>query len=303
MLWWPVGQVLGLVVDGLGWVLGGIGSAIYDWIAADHPGLAGEIDLLSFGKGGWGDDLWAGLQLTLQLAAISLVFGLVIGFLGAGAKLAPSKWLNRIGNLYTVLIRGLPELLTLMLIYYGIQFGLQGLIELVALQDLCAATALPAKMALFGLEDGTRAFCGATTVNVSGFAAGTVALSLVFGAFATEVLRGAILAVPKGQLEAARAIGMSRALLIRRVLIPQVWRFALPGLGNLWLNLVKDTSLVSVIALDELMRKAGIAVGVTKQPFLFYGAACALYLAVTGVSMIVFARAERWASRGVRRPV
>ena len=171
---------------------------------------------------------------------------------------------------------------------------------MIALQDLCNATGLPGKMALLGLEDGTRAFCGAVTVNVSGFAAGTVALSLVFGAFATEVLRGAILAVPKGQLEAARAIGMSRALLIRRILIPQVWRFALPGLGNLWLNLVKDTSLVSVIALDELMRKAGIAVGVTKQPFLFYGAACALYLAVTGVSMIVFARAERWASRGVR---
>lgn len=303
LIWWPIGQMLDLVIEGFGWVLGAFGTWLYDLIVADFPGMAREIDLLSFAKGGWGDDLWAGLQVTLQLAAISLVFGLIIGFLGAGAKLAPSRLLNRIGNLYTVLIRGLPELLTLMLIYYGIQFGLQGLIELIALQDLCNATGLPEKMTLLGLGDGTRAFCGAVTVNVSGFAAGTVALSLVFGAFATEVLRGAILAVPKGQLEAARAIGMSRALLIRRILIPQVWRFALPGLGNLWLNLVKDTSLVSVIALDELMRKAGIAVGVTKQPFLFYGAACALYLAVTGVSMIAFARAERWASRGVRRPV
>lgn len=301
LLWWPIGQVLGLVVDALGWVFGGIGSALYEVLGAEVPGMLPYIDLVGFGKGGWGDDLWEGLQLTMQLAVIALSIGLVIGFMGAGAKLAPSKALNRIGNLYTVLIRGLPELLTLLLIYYGIQFGIQALIEAVRLPELCAGLGLPDKLDLIDLGDGARSFCATETVDVSSFAAGVVALSLVFGAFATEVLRGAILAVPKGQLEAARAIGMSRPLVIRRILVPQVWRFALPGLGNLWLNLVKDTSLVSVIALDELMRKTSIAVGVTKEPFLFYGATCLLYLVVTGISMTAFARAERWASRGVRR--
>ncbi|MDD3446339.1 MAG: ABC transporter permease subunit, partial [Zavarzinia sp.] len=244
LLWWPIGQVLGFGLDALGWVFGGIGSALYDVIGAEFPAALPYIDLLGFGRGGWGDDLWQGLQLTMQLAVIALSVGLTIGFLGAGAKLAPSKFLNRVGNLYTVLVRGLPELLTLLLIYYGIQFGIQALIELIRLPELCAAVGLADKLDLVGLGDGARAFCATETVDVSSFVAGIIALSLVFGAFATEVLRGAILAVPKGQLEAARAIGMSRALVIRRILVPQVWRFALPGLGNLWLNLVKDTSLV-----------------------------------------------------------
>lgn len=301
LLFWPIGQILGFLVDLLGAGFGWIGSWLYELIAAVAPGATFYIDLASFGKGGWGDDLWAGLQLTLKLAAISLAIGLSIGLLGAGAKLAPNKWLNRIGNLYTTLIRGLPELLTLMLIYYGLLFGLQGLLSTGFLPAICDGTGLPAKLALVGLGEDAARVCVSTTVEIDGFAAGVVALSLVFGAFSTEVLRGAILAVPKGQLEAARAIGMSRRLTIRRILLPQVWRYALPGLGNLWLIMVKDTSLVSVIALDELMRKTSIAVGVTKQPFFFYALACLVYLAITGVSMIAIARVERWAARGVRQ--
>lgn len=301
ILFWPVGQVLGFAIDILGAVFGWIGTVIYDVIADVAPGATFYIDLISFGKGGWGDDLWTGLQLTLKLAVISLSIGLSIGLLGAGAKLAPSKALNFIGTAYTTLIRGLPELLTLMLIYYGLLFGLQGLLSTGFLPAICDGAGLADKLALIGLGEDTARICVSTTVEIDGFTAGVVALSLVFGAFSTEVLRGAILAVPKGQLEAARAIGMSRRLTIRRILLPQVWRYALPGLGNLWLIMIKDTSLVSVIALDELMRKTSIAVGVTKQPFFFYGMACLVYLAITGVSMIATTRIERWASRGVRR--
>ena len=300
-IWWPFGQVLGFLL-GLGYdAFAWAGSALYAWCAEAAPGVLPYFDLLSFGPDGWGDELWAGLQVTLKLAVVSLAIGLCIGLMGAGAKLAPNKVLNRIGNTYTTLIRGVPELLTLFIIYYGLQFSIQGVLYLLDPPSLCAATNLGPKLGSLGLAETADWLCALTGLQVSGFAAGVIALSLVFGAFATEVLRGAILAVPKGQLEAARAIGMTRALMIRRVLLPQVWRYALPGLGNLWLIMVKDTSLVSVIALDELMRKTSIAVGVTKQPFLFYGAACLVYLSVTGVSMIAFARIERWASRGVRR--
>lgn len=300
-IWWPIGQVLGFVAGILGDIFRVIGSEIYIWITEPFPGTARYIDLLSFGPGGWGDDLWEGTKLTLHLAVISLGFGLLIGLAGAGAKLAPNKWLNRLGDLYTTVIRGIPELLTLLLIYYGLQFSLQGLLEILQTPAICAAVDLGGKLDSLWLHGANTAICGDGPVEISGFAAGVTALSLVFGAFATEVFRGAILAVPKGQLEAARAIGMSRPLMIRRILLPQVWRFALPGLGNLWLVLIKDTSLISVIAFDELMRKTFIAVGVAKEPFLFFGVACLVYLAITGLSMIVFNKVERWASRGVRR--
>ena len=119
----------------------------------------------------------------------------------------------------------------------------------------------------------------------SPFIAGVVALSLTFGAYATEVLRGAFLAVPRQQTEAAYAIGLNRRQTFRHVLLPQVWRTALPGLGNLFLVLLKDTSLVSVVGLDELMRKSAIAVSYTREPFTFYFAAALIYLAMTACSM------------------
>ena len=232
------------------------------------------LDLLGFGDQGWGDDLLAGALLTLRIAAASLVFGLFIGLGVAGMKLSGNAVPRAVANGYTTAIRGVPELLTLFLIYYGAQFAVQGLFS------------------LFGVRG---------AVEVNGFWAGVAALSFVFGAYASEVFRGAFLAIPKGQAEAARAIGMSPALTFRRVLLPQVWRHALPGLGNLWLVLVKDTSLVSVIALDELLRRTNVAVGVTKEPFLFYGAACLIYLAITTVSTLVLAWLEARAARGLRR--
>lgn len=230
--------------------------------------------MFSFGDQGWGDELATGAGMTLLIALVSLAFGLLLGLLGAGAKLARSRWLRAIGEAYTTLIRGIPELLVIFLIFFGGGFLLQAAAEVAG-------------------YDGY--------VEVDAFVAGVFALSLVFGAFATEVFRGAFLAVPVGQVEAARALGMPAFLTFRRILLPQVWRYALPGLGNLWLVLIKDTSLVSVIALDELARKTQIAVGVEKEPFTLYMAAALIYCAITLVSNLGQGRLERWAARGVRR--
>ena len=231
-------------------------------------------DLLSFGDQGWGDDLMLGALLTLQLAFASLGLGLAVGLATAGMKLSGRRVLVGLANGFTTAIRGIPDLLTLFLIYFGSQFAVQAVLSLVGYEG---------------------------QVEVNGFWAGVLALSLVFGGYSSEVFRGAFLAIPKGQVEAAKAVGMAPRLIFRRILLPQVWRYALPGLGNLWLSLIKDTSLISVIAFDELLRKTFIAVGITKQPFLFYGVACLIYLAITTVSTGVLMRLEAWSQRGVRR--
>jgi ABC-type arginine transport system permease subunit len=138
-------------------------------------------------------------------------------------------------------------------------------------------------------------------VDINPFLAGFLTLGFIYGAFATEVFRGAFLAIPKGQIEAARACGMNRGLLLRRILLPQVWRFALPGLGNVWMVMVKATALISVIQLPELMRNADIAARAVRLPFTFFFAASLIYLVITIVSMWGQQHAEAWANRGIRR--
>jgi polar amino acid transport system permease protein len=223
---------------------------------------------------GFADQLLLGAWMTVKLAFGALSVGLILGLLGAVAKLSASVPLRVLGDIYTTVIRGLPELLVVLIIY----FGSAGLLTTVA--------------GWFG---------HAEFVELSPYAAGVTALGLTFGAYATEIFRGAIQAIPKGQIEAARAFGMGRALTFRRIVLPQVWRIALPGLGNLFLVLLKDTSLVSVIGLEELMRKSTIAVGFTREPFTFYLAAAFLYLLMTIVTMVALRQAERTASRGVPR--
>ena len=220
---------------------------------------------------GFGGQLLLGLDMTLRVAAGGLALGLVLGLLGAAAKLSRSKPQYWLGATYTTLMRGLPELLVVLIIY----FGTAGLLTQAA--------------AWFG-HDGY--------VELSPYAAGIVALGLAFGAYATEVFRGAIQAIPAGQVEAAVACGMGRARVFFRIVLPQAWRVALPGLGNLFQVLVKDTSLISVIGLEELMRKSQIAISNTKEPFTFYFAAALVYLAITVIVMLGQHRAERWAARG-----
>ena len=222
---------------------------------------------------GYGPLLVDGAWLTIRVALASVALGLVFGLIGATAKLSNSVVLRGVATGYTAIVRGLPELLLLLIIFYG-------------------GTLL--------VQDIWRGLGGKSYVDIPPFVAGTFTLAFVFGAYATEVLRGAILAVPKGQVEAAYAVGMGRLQMFRRVMLPQVWRFALPGLGNLWLVLLKDTSLISVINLNELMYFSRAAAGKTHEPFTFFAAAALIYLVFAIVSMMVLQYSERRARRGVR---
>lgn len=232
------------------------------------------LGLLSFGPNGWGDEIAAGALVTLQLAVVTLPVGLAIGLAVALAKDSRSVILVALGNLYTTVFRGLPELLTLFIVYYGGQM-------------------LLTRIAGY--------FSEGATIEVNQFVAGVAALGLVLGAFSSEVFLAAIRSVARGQKEAAAALGLTWAQSFRLVVLPQLWRIALPGLSNNWLVLLKDTSLVSVIAITDLMRQTSIAVGVTKQPFFFYLVACLIYLVFSMLSSAVFARAEARANRGFKR--
>lgn len=231
------------------------------------------LELLSFGPNGWGNQLLAGTWLTIRLALATLPFGLLLGLLMALAKRSRNRWWRAFGNAYTTIFRGLPELLTIFIVYFGGQIVLQKFVSL--------------------FSD--------TPVEINGFVAGMVALGVVFSAYASEVFLGAFNNITRGQYEAAYALGLRPWATLRLVIVPQLVRLALPGLANLWLILLKDTALVSVIALEDLLRKTQIAVRVTKEPFLFFGVACLIYLALSMVSSIGIVAIERWANRGVRR--
>ena len=230
--------------------------------------------LLSFGPGGWGDEIARGALLTIELALVTLPFGLAIGLAVALAKDSPSWLIRGLGNIFTTVFRGLPELLTLFIVYYGGQI-------------------LFTKIAGYLVEG--------ATIEVNQFVAGVIALGLVLGAFSSEVFYAAIKSVSRGQKEAASALGLPKWKAFRLVVFPQLWRVALPGLSNNWLVLLKDTSLVSVIAINDLMRQTAIAVGVTKQPFFFYLVACGIYLVFSMLSSAVFTKAEARANRGLKR--
>ncbi|MDE3823670.1 ABC transporter permease [Sinorhizobium meliloti] len=217
---------------------------------------------------GFGDQIIRGAITTVEVALASLAMGTVVGLFGATAKLATSRALNRLADAYTTVVRGVPELLIILILYFG------GTVALTA---------------LFGKY-----------VEVDAIAAGVFALTVVFGAYAAEVFRGAIIAVPPGQIEAAQALGLSKVQVWRLVILPQMWRYALPGLGNLWLVLLKDTALVSVVGLDDVMRKTSMAAGSTHDPLTFYTLAAGLYLLFTSVSLLGLTLIERHASRGIR---
>jgi len=232
------------------------------------------VELLSFGDQGWGDEMARAALMTIAVSLSSMALGLVVGTIGAAAKLsalAPARWL---AEGYTTLVRGVPELLVIYLLF----FGGSGAAMFVA--------------SIFGYHG---------YVELNAFTIGTVAVGLISGAYSTEVIRGAVQAVPGGQIEAAKAIGMPRALMFRRIMLPQVARFALPGLGNVWQLTLKDTALISVTGLVEIMRQAHVAAGSTREPFTFYVVAALLYMLLSTFSNYGFQRAEGWASRGVRR--
>ena len=228
------------------------------------------LGLLSFGAEGWGDEIASGVWVTVSLALATLPFGLVLGFFVALAKQAQEPSLRLAANIYTTIFRGLPELMTLFLIYFGAQIGLRQL------------------LILLGFDTG---------IEINSFLAGMLALGMVFSSYASEVFLSAFRAIPKGQYEGGYAVGLSYGLTMRKVVMPQLIRLALPGLSNLWLVLLKDTALVSTIALSDILRQTGIAARVTKQAFFFYGTAFLLYLVLAILSGLVISRIERYGQK------
>lgn len=222
---------------------------------------------------GFGITLAYGAWMTIRLALCAVALGLALGLAGALSKtssFAPLRWLS---ELLSTLVRGIPELLWVLLIYFSTVNGLRTLGE----------------------------WLGCGSLELDPFAAGVISLGLCFGAYATEVFRGALLSIPRGQREAGLALGLSRRRIFGRLILPQMWRVALPGLGNLFLVTMKDTALVSVIGLGELMRSAQTAVTNTKQAFTFYLAAACIYLALTSVAMLGLYFLEKRARRGLLR--
>jgi len=222
---------------------------------------------------GYLNAILGGLGITLGVAAASLAVACLFGLMGAVAKLSRSRAARWAADFYTTVIRGLPELVLMLLIFYGGQ---------ILLNDLAEAR-------------------GWGYIDVPPFAAGVLTIGFVFGAYLTETFRGAILAVPKGQMEAAAAFGLSRGQALRRILLPQMVRHAIPGFANNWLVMVKATALVSIIGLDDMLHRANMAASATREPFTFFVLIALIYLAVTTVSIVVLAQVEKRFSLGVKR--
>ena len=220
------------------------------------------------------EQLLAGTLVTIQLALGSLVIAVILGLIGAGMKLSRSRVLQAVANGYTTLVRGVPDLVLILLVFFG---GQQ------AVNQLGAATGL------WGY------------VEVSQFAAGIGTIGVIFGGYFAEVFRGAILAVPAGQIEAAHAVGMTRAQVFRLVTAPQMIRHALPGATNTWLVQIKATALVSVIGLQDLVYNAFVAGRSTRQLFTFMLAVLVVYLVLTAVSDLALRALDRRANRGQPR--
>lgn len=236
---------------------------------------AADTDPGPLGLYGYEESIFVdGLLVNIQVALASLAIALILGLAGALAKLSPNVALRAGASVYTTFIRGWPDLVLMLLIFFGGQ---------VLVNDI----------ALWLGHEGY--------IDINPFVAGTITIGFIFGAYMTETFRGAILAVPAGQMEAAAAYGMSGRQAIVRILVPQMMRHALPGLGNNWLVLLKTTALVSVIGLDDMVRKAGLASGATRDPFRFYFAVAIGFLVLTTLSVLVLRALEKHYGAGHRR--
>lgn len=215
-----------------------------------------------------------GALLTVSVSIASLVVAVVLGLLGAAAKLSGRRALVVLATAYTTVIRGVPELVLMLLVFYGGSIGINKLLEL----------------------SGTGG-----TLDINPFAAGVLTLGFIYGAYMTETFRGAILAIPRGQLEAATAFGMSSLQVFLRITAPQMVRYALPGFTNNWLVLIKATALVSLIGLHEMTYLAKQASAATRSPFAFFLFTAALFLLYTWLSLQVLHRLHARYSLGTRR--
>jgi arginine/ornithine transport system permease protein len=217
--------------------------------------------------------LLEGAAVTLGVALSSLALAATLGLLGALAKLSRSRIARAIAGLYTTMIRGVPDLVLMLLVFYGGQVAINTLAPLLGHEDY---------------------------IDIDPFVAGVLTIGFIFGAYLTEAFRGAFLAVPPGQREAGLAYGMNARQVLWRITLPQMMRHALPGLSNNWLVLIKSTAIISVIGLSDLMTRGQQAAGNTREPFSFYLAVALIYLVFTSVSELGFAWAQKHLAIGVK---
>ena len=229
------------------------------------------MELLYFGDNGWGDELFIATLMTVAVSISAMFIGFLFALIFTPLKLSKYKILNLIGNFYTTVIRGVPELLVIYLFF----FGGSGAIMYVA--------------SIFGYFE---------YIEINAFITGSFAIGIISGAYSTEVFRGAIQSIDKGQFEASKVLGFNKYIHFFKVIMPQMLRLALPNLSNVWQITLKDTSLISVTGLVEIMRQSYIAAGSTRDPLLFYSFAAVLYLLLTFISMKFLNRLEKNYSRG-----
>ncbi|UQM04152.1 ABC transporter permease [Acinetobacter baumannii] len=222
---------------------------------------------------GYGPLLLSGTWMTIQLALLSLLLSVIIGLIGASSKLSNIKALRYIATAYTTLIRSVPDLVIMLLLFYSLQLGLNQITEALQMDQ----------------------------IDINPFVAGVITLAFIYGAYFSETFRGAFQSVPRGQIEAAMAYGMTPWQVFHRVLFPQMMRFALPGIGNNWQVLIKATALVSIIGLTDIVKITQDAGRSTMQLFFFSIVAAAIFLAITTVSNLILIWLERHYSAGVRK--
>ena len=229
------------------------------------------MDLISFGDNGWGDELFVATLMTIAVAITAMLIGFLFALVFTPLKLSKYKILNLIANFYTTVVRGVPELLVIYLFF----FGGSGAIMYVA--------------QIFGYYD---------YIEINAFLTGAISIGIISGAYSTEVFRGAIQSINKGQFEASQVLGFKKKIYYYKIIIPQMLRLALPNISNVWQITLKDTSLISVTGLVEIMRMSYIAAGSTRDPLFFYSFAAVLYLLLTYFSMKIINKLELKYSRG-----
>ena len=231
------------------------------------------MELLAFGDTGWGDELFYATLMTIAVSITAMFLGFLFALIFTPLKLSKNKFLNFIANSYTTIIRGVPELLVIYLFF----FGGTGAVMYVA--------------SIFGYNE---------YIEINAFITGAFAIGIISGAYSTEVFRGAIQSIDKGQFEAANVLGLNKFGKFFKIILPQTLRLAIPNLSNVWQITLKDTSLISVTGLVEIMRQSYIAAGSTRDPLFFYSFAAVLYLLLTFVSMKLINRLEvKYRERGI----
>ena len=229
------------------------------------------MELLSYGNTGWGDELFYATLMTIAVAFTAILIGFFLASIIVSFKLSKNKFLNIVGAAYTTVFRGVPELLVIYLFF----FGGSGAVMYVA--------------KIFGYNG---------YIEVNAFITGAVSIGIISGAYSTEVFRGAIESIDKGQFEASKVLGFKKIIYYYKVIVPQMLRLALPNISNVWQITLKDTSLISVTGLVEIMRQSYIAAGSTRDPLFFYSVAAVLYLFLTFLSMKMFNKLEKNFKRG-----